>query len=243
MSQLFCDPQIRRQFNHGYKVFGNAIKYFPTAIAHFEANPNDKLCLTNHKREPSMALKRLVEEGLRACGNDKQSVMGKNAMASEEDWRAVHTWKKRQCFIGMAEAVLETQTSYQRWTNFKWEDMLRVTALTRVFTQHFLPNSDGDASKLGITNPESWTKRKETKKVPEKKDVKPESMNPTPEKTADVGEDFLISLVTSSSDEEEPAAAAASAAAGSAAAASASVVTANSPSPTGKKKKRGSCLG
>ena len=115
----------------------------------------------------------------------------------------VHTWKKRQCFVGMAEAVLQQETSYQRWTNFKWADVIRLTVLTRVFTQHFLPNSNADATKLGITNPEAWSRREEAKKVAEKKVVK-QAIIPPPEKTA-ASSNFIISLVSSSDDEEAPA--------------------------------------
>ena len=153
----------------------------------------------------------------------------------------VHTWKKRQCFVGMAEAVLQQETSYQRWTNFKWADVIRLTVLTRVFTQHFLPNSNADATKLGITNPEAWSRREEAKKVAEKKVVK-QAIIPPPEKTA-ASSNFIISLVSSSDDEEAPAGTDTAPAAAPAAPASvAADYSADTSSPVGKKKKRGSCL-
>jgi hypothetical protein len=140
----------------------------------------------------------------------------------------------------MAEAVLQQETSYQRWTNFKWADVIRLTALTRVFTQHFLPNSNKDATKLGITNPEAWSRREETK-VPEKKVVK-QAITPPPEKTAasSGSKHFIISLVSDSDEEETPAGTDTTAPA--AAASAAADDSADTSSPVGKKRKRGSCL-
>ena len=132
----------------------------------------------------------------------------------------------------MADDVLGIETSYQRWTNFKWADVLRLTALTRVFKQHFLPNSNGDASTiLGITDPETWTREQDPIPVPARKAVKREII-PQKIPTASGSSNFIISLVSDSDEEETPAVSEAPAAAATSA-------LDNATSPVAKPKKRG----
>jgi hypothetical protein len=195
--------QIRRQFNHGYRVFGDAVKHFPGLVKHLKKHPEEKACLTNHKIKPSIKMQCLVEKGLRKCAKDPQSLMGKNAMASAEYWGMVYSWKKRQCFVGMADSILGIQTSYQRWTNFLWNDVLRLMAYLRVFVMHFLPNSNGQASsKFKIKDPKQWSKLKDSP-VKVKKVVK-KRVDKTPQ-TLPSAQNFIISLI--SDDEDEAAAA------------------------------------
>ena len=90
---------------HGYRRFGDSVKYFKKLVDHLSQEPLQKMCLSDPSRTPSKKVQTLVEEGLRACAIDKNSIMGKHSMASATDWAQVRVSYHTSVMYGLKTYV------------------------------------------------------------------------------------------------------------------------------------------
>jgi len=95
-----------------------------------------------------------VENGLRSHGDDLHA-MGTNAMRSEEDWKKVHQWMKREAYIAAARHHWG-KPSYSQWDHFLLQDYMDRCKLTVTFLKRHLLHSNGKEF-AGVRNPKSWS--------------------------------------------------------------------------------------
>ena len=140
--------------------------------------------------KPPMEYMLAIEQGLRRYSLDKFA-FGTFANHTYEEYTAVDIWRKREAYIGVVRYVLG-KGNYAKYVNFKWEDYIMRSHLTKTFQVRHAPYTDGTNDELRklLPDPKHWNenkgkdfrsrkKKKKQQKFKEEDEHSPSPLNPS----------------------------------------------------------------